>query len=123
MIEIRRLAELSEFSIQQDEKLFSNIRLTFDQEKQKNKWITLGSGAGINGDALIDPCLKLGTSEVIGCLAGYSSDPFNFVQKYPWNPTIAFRSVQEIQDIFKNDEMLFFYYPTVPSKNRDENSV
>jgi hypothetical protein len=54
--------------------------LTFNK---KNKWITLGSGAGINGEALIDPCLKLKTSEVVGCLSGFSSDPINFVKKFP----------------------------------------
>lgn len=83
----------------------------------------MGSGAGINKDALIDPALALSSLQVVGCLSGFSSNPINFVKKYPFQPTIAFNSLDELKRHHQPDSKLFWYYPTVPSKKRDQTSL
>ena len=47
----------------------------------------------------------------------------NFVRKYPQLPTSAFKSIDEIKQIFSQDENIIFYYPTVPNKTRDMNTI
>jgi hypothetical protein len=60
---------------------------------------------------------------VVGCLAGYSSNPINFVKKYPFQPTVAFNNLNELKQHHKEDKCLMYYYPTVPSKKRDDTSI
>lgn len=56
-------------------------------------------------------------------MAGYSSNPIDFAKKYPSHPILAFKSVNEMKESFDQTQPLAFYYPTVPSKTRDERSI
>ena len=56
-------------------KEINGIILNPDNYPNLIKWITLGSGAGINQDALVNPLTELGTGTIIGCQAGFYSDP------------------------------------------------
>ena len=56
-------------------------------------------------------------------MSGFSSDPMNFVRKYPHLATTAFKSIDDIKETFSQDQSLIFYYPTVPNKMRDQNTI
>jgi hypothetical protein len=56
-------------------------------------------------------------------MSGFSSDPLNFVRKYPQLPAAAYLSVEEIMEVFPQDHPIIFYYPTVPSRSRDQNTI
>lgn len=56
-------------------------------------------------------------------MSGFSSDPMNFVRKYPQLPTSAFKSLDEIKKTYSQSEPLIFYYPTVPNRTRDLNTI
>ena len=92
-------------------------------DSSKFSWITLGAGAGINSDALVDPCGQTGSTQAVGCMSGFSSSPTVFVKKYPQLPAAAFKSLDDIKQTFPQDSVLTFYYPTVPNKVRDSNTI
>ena len=117
------MMEVSSSSLKNESMVIHKIHLAEDSSQIKNNWITMGSGAGINKDALIDPALALSSLQVVGCLSGFSSNPINFVKKYPFQPTIAFNSLDELKRHHQPDSKLFWYYPTVPSKKRDQTSL
>ena len=85
--------------------------------------MTLGSGAQINKEALVDPSIELSSTQVVGCVSGFSSNPMNFVKQYAYLPTIAFNSLEDLKKYHKEDQSLMFYYPTVPSKKRDDSTI
>lgn len=118
-----KMMEISSASLKNDGKVIQKVQLTVNSDENKFDWVTLGSGAWINREALVEPVIKLGNLQVVGCLSGYSSDPINFVKQYPFLPTVAFNSLDELKKHHKADKSLMYYYPTVPSKKTDETSL
>jgi len=53
-VRVLRMAELCNISLQQKGRLINNITLSFQQYPERMKWITLGAGALINEEALVD---------------------------------------------------------------------
>ena len=87
---------------------------------QKTRWITLSSNANINGLGLVEPCQALGTSEIVGSMAGRPGRPDTFRDRYPQEKSRSFKTIDEIKAGFSKDASLAFYYPSVPLPERDE---
>lgn len=53
----------------------------------------------------------------------WKCDGSQFIKDYPTQPAIAIQSIKEMKEMFAKDEHLVFYYPCIPCKDRDENTL
>lgn len=123
-IKVLRLMEVVGSSIEQGGKRIDNINLV--SQEGKHDWVTLGSDAGINEDALMGSRAQLeNNSQVIGCIPGPGKTATNdkFKNLYSYEPSVAMDSVDELIEKFDKDHKLLFYYPILPSPLRDENTI
>ena len=65
----------------------------------------------------------IGKSQIVGAMAGHSSNPHDFLKKHPQEPAIALKNIEDLKTCFSPDSSLLFYYPTVPSKKRDDTAI
>jgi len=114
------MAELCNISLEQGGRQLEGITLSGRQYPERTRWVTLGAGAGINGEALVEALDHDKTGQVVACMAGHQSDPSVFIKKYPHHPAVALDSMDDLKAMFGKDESLAFYYPAVPSQARDK---
>lgn len=56
-------------------------------------------------------------------MPGFESDPSTFIESYPQTPAITIKSLDELKSVYGKEEAIAFYYPAVPSKQRDERTL
>lgn len=109
------MAELSNISLKQGGRQLENITLSSNQYPNKTKWVSLGAGAGINKEALVEALDQGDLGHVVGCMPGFESDPAIFIDKYPNQPAITFNTFDELKKVYSKNDSLAFYYPATPS--------
>ena len=117
-----RASEISLISLKNGGKQIDKINLLPNGSDKTANFITLGSGAQINREALVESVQNLDNTQIIGCFDLFMG-PKSFLEKYPDHPSIGYKSIEQLLKTLDTSTSVVFYYPTIPHKQRDLNSL